>query len=136
MNIWNSAPCASFDVEDIPKRTSQDRVTNAFGKRLLQLCRETGLRVINGRHGDDCNIGIFTCFDNNGSSVVDYVLTYASNHHNIKHFSVEDVTEYSKHSPIVFKILTNHVNITYDKSECKKVLKWDLERRDDYKMLY
>ena len=43
LNECNLDKFVAFDVEDIPKCTSQDKVTNVFGKRLLQLCKETGL---------------------------------------------------------------------------------------------
>ena len=43
LKFVDSVPTAAFDVGDIPKRTSQDKEPNVFGKRLLQLCKETGL---------------------------------------------------------------------------------------------
>ena len=47
----------------LPMRSNQDKVLNAFGNRLLHLCKETCLRIINGRCGDDKNLGKFTCYN-------------------------------------------------------------------------
>ena len=55
-------------------RVSEDKVSNEYGNQLLEFCKATGLRLANGRLGEDKNIGRFTCIKGNGSSVVDYVL--------------------------------------------------------------
>ena len=34
---------------DLPHRESMDKVVNNYGRRLLELCRNTGLRIMNGR---------------------------------------------------------------------------------------
>ena len=39
--------------------------------KLIDLCQEFGLRIVNGRFGDDKHIGNFTCYNNSGCSVVD-----------------------------------------------------------------
>ena len=51
-----------FDyVQDDPlARASLDRNTNAFGLRLLDLCKSTGFRICNGRMGTDRGIGEYT----------------------------------------------------------------------------
>lgn len=43
---------------------------NNSGKILLNLCRESGLRILNGRTVGDLQ-GNFTCITYNGCSVVD-----------------------------------------------------------------
>ena len=55
-------------------RVSQDKVVNEHGNYLLNFCKASGLRIINGRIGNDGGIGKFTCVTENGCSVVDYVL--------------------------------------------------------------
>ena len=61
----------AFDVE-LP-RISQDKCVNKHGKNLLDFCKSTGLRILNGRCGVDSNIGKFTFVSTQGWSVVDYV---------------------------------------------------------------
>ena len=55
-------------------RTSCDLASPcARGKRLLDLCRSTRIRILNGRSLGD-SFGSFTCYKDKGSSVVDYVI--------------------------------------------------------------
>ena len=62
-------------VEDIFLcRVSQDKVTNEYGNYLLNFCKASGLRIMNGRLGSNDGSGKFTCVTENGCSVVDYVL--------------------------------------------------------------
>ena len=55
-------------------RVSEDKISNEYGSQLLEFCKATGLRLANGRLGEDKNIGWFTCTKGNSSSVVVYVL--------------------------------------------------------------
>ena len=64
----------TFKELDILKRYSMDKSTNDNGKSLLELCKTFDLRILNGRFGEDKNVGKFTCHKKNGKSVVDYIL--------------------------------------------------------------
>ena len=56
----------------IPKsRYSRDIKTNNYGHRLIDMCKNIGLVIVNGRSGKDALIGKLTCKD---ASLVDYVL--------------------------------------------------------------
>lgn len=55
-------------------RKSQDHILSPRGKKLLNLCITSSLRVLNGRTFGDL-IGSYTCFQPLGSSVVDYFIT-------------------------------------------------------------
>ena len=55
-------------------RVNPDTGHNEYGTSLLQLCKATGLRIVNGRHKDgDCNS--YTYNGPRGSSVIDYLLS-------------------------------------------------------------
>ena len=57
----------------IKKRNTLDTdVVAGHGKDLISFCRSTGFRIVNGRLGDDQDIGNFTCYTPAGSSLVDY----------------------------------------------------------------
>ena len=62
-------------IEDtyIPRK-SQDVNVNDYGLRFLEFLKLTGFKIMNGKVGDDKNIGKFTCVKHAGSSVVDYVI--------------------------------------------------------------
>jgi exonuclease III len=85
---------------NLPVRVSCDVHSNAFGSKLLDLCKSTGLCIVNGRTGKDGSKGEFTCYASRGSSVVDYVLTSADNFVLIKDFFVCEPTPHSDHAPL------------------------------------
>ena len=52
-------------------RTSQDKSVNNYGNKLIDVCRNTGVYIANGRLGLDAGIGKLTCKD---TSVIDYCI--------------------------------------------------------------
>ena len=61
------------DRQDVVQRHSEDtKAPNSFGQRILQLCKSYGLRICNGRFGEDS--GKITFNNKNGCSVIDYLL--------------------------------------------------------------
>ena len=59
--------------EQLP-RNNTDTVVNSNGRYLLDFCKGTGLRIANGRVGQDANIGECTYVGRNGSKLIDYIL--------------------------------------------------------------
>ena len=48
-----------YIVDDYIPRTSQNKGSNANGTMLLDFCKRTGLRILNGRIGSDKGVGKF-----------------------------------------------------------------------------
>ena len=94
-NILNIFQCLNVPINII----SKDKTVNNNGKDLIDLCQCHELCIINGRFGDDKNIGNTTCDD---KSVVDYVLCTPELLENITHFTVDsfDPLLSDKHKPI------------------------------------
>ena len=68
-------------TEDIlpPERCYlDDRDLNSYGKSLLDLCKSTGLKIVNGRFRKDIRKGNFTCIIGKLKSVIDYFLVETS----------------------------------------------------------
>ena len=61
------------ELSDIPYRNSEDETTEGRGKELIESCISNGLAIINGRKLGDRK-GQRTCFQYNGSSLIDYVI--------------------------------------------------------------
>ena len=59
---------------------------NSNGLLLLDFCKQTGLRIMNGRKGDDYGVGKFTFVGSRGSSVVDYILSSQDLFHRFRSF--------------------------------------------------
>ena len=61
---------ADYVPDTLLLRISEEKTTNNKGTKLLDLCRATGLRIANGRTGEDSKPGSFT-YTNVGSSIID-----------------------------------------------------------------
>ena len=82
------------------ERNSQDHITNARGKELLDVCKLNDLLVMNGRKVGDL-FGNCTSHQWNGSSVVDYFLAPNTFSKNILKFYVDKFIPWiSDHCPI------------------------------------
>ena len=90
---------------NLPRNNLDTKHSNNSGKLLLSICRETSLRIINGRMIGDL-LGNFTSIHYNGCSVVDYTLVSESLLKSVIHFKVHDFTALSDHCPIVCSIKT------------------------------
>ena len=97
-----------------PPRRTQDKYMNESGRKMLNLCRTTGLKIVNGRTKSD-HLGRVSFVNANGTSCVDYHLTSCLD--KIVDFELAARTE-SCHFPIVAKIKTT---IERNSSHRKKV---------------
>ncbi len=61
-------------TKNLPPRNNLDQTVNKTGRELVQLCRASGLYILNGRIRGD-SLGRFTCCSGLGASVVDYTIT-------------------------------------------------------------
>ena len=69
------------------QRTSQDNYINPFGSKLIDFCMTNSVLILNGRIGDDAQIGKMTCKE---ASVVDYNLASPTIFPLISHFKIEN----------------------------------------------
>ena len=116
-------------------RISQDKVIDARGRDLLDLCVESQMRILNGRTFGDTQ-GMFTSYKYNGSSVVDYMITSESLLSQILYFNVSlNKPRLSDHSKISCKIMANIIFAAADVSLKKKITK-RLKKRQTSKKWY
>ena len=98
------------------QRFSEDFVhVNSNGLLLLKFSKQTGLRIMNGRMGDDYGVGKFTFVGSRGSSVVDYILSSQDLFHRFRSFVVQDPNIMSDHCIINFSL--EFENVKYQNSE-------------------
>ena len=71
---------------------TKDTIVNSFGRKFINLCKNTGLRICNDRVADN----------EIGSSVIDYVLVHKDSSNSISNMCVCDFNEWSDHVPIDF----------------------------------
>ena len=80
-----------FKVNGIPTlRFNEDLGVNKNGRHLIELCKATDLKILNGRVGKDRDIGKYTCFTGMGRSTIDYCLSSPSLIEHIVNFEIED----------------------------------------------
>ncbi|KAK3086155.1 hypothetical protein FSP39_014419 [Pinctada imbricata] len=108
----------SSDNEAI-KRKSTDNIVNQFGRKLINLCKTTSLRIVNGRIKDDENGSITFCGPN-GVSLIDYLLCEPKNFNLIKEFSSGIFNIFSDHAPITFALSVDRIlNVTLNNSSMR-----------------
>jgi len=98
--------CPDYVFDSTPARASNDRSHNNHGIKLLDLCKGTCYRIINGRIG---NTDQYTFLSNNGCSVIDYLLTKECNFSQIKTFTICPFNEWSDHAPLHFSLNCNNI---------------------------
>mgnify|MGYP000169787250 FL=1 len=86
-----------YCVDNYLKRCSQDKGRiNNNGNMLLDLCKQSGMRILNDRCSGDKD-GKFTYVRSKGSSVVDYVFTSQNMMSFVDHFGVNSPNILSDH---------------------------------------
>ena len=80
-------------------RNNCDKTVNVFGRNLLDMCKSTDMRIVNGRTLGDF-YGNLTFYNIVGSSTVDYVLVQNNILNFVANFSVLPFTYLSDHCPI------------------------------------
>jgi len=78
------------------ERHNRDTVRAGWHREFLDLCRTTGLFILNGRTPGDIS-GEYTCLSNKGFSTVDYFLTTADQLEGVKRLEVNCDEKYSGH---------------------------------------
>ena len=99
-------------------RVSSDRSVNDNGILLVDFCIQTGLRVANGRVGEDANEGKCTYVGSNGSSLIDYVIVSEELLGHFSEFYISDPNILSDHCVVNFSLknlaYTNNVEEDLD----------------------
>ena len=97
-----------------PKRNSQDKILNNRGKELIEMCKSLEFYIVNGRKLGD-PFGNYTCFQWNGNSVNDYLLTSESIFDQVSTFKVGDfLPRISDHCPLIFTLEIPNLEKTLD----------------------
>ena len=115
----------------VPNRHSRDRTINSFGRKLIQLCQNTGLTTANGWLGNDTE-GKFTFCTMRGSSVNDYLLISPDDYKLIKDFDVLDFNEFSDHAPLYFEFDLSNIPKQHKYPKIRSYVKWDSSRTNEF----
>ena len=86
-----------------------DHACNGFGTRILDLCKSTGLRIVNGRLFNDLHRQ-FTYVKSNSMSVIDYLVSKPDSFYILEDFSIGSFNVYSDHAFLSFTIKGSFVS--------------------------
>jgi exonuclease III len=121
------APDAGFQLASLnTERCSADKTIDACGRVLLQLLKETGFSVLNGREGGDEQRAI-TSIHSNGNSVIDLYMASAGVAEAAERLEVlEKLRGLSDHRPVLLTIAGMGCNC---ESPCNETEDDGMERR-------
>ena len=86
----------------MPRYSQDEGHINSNGHLLFDFCIRTGLRIMNGRVGNNEGVGKYTFVGSRGSSLVDHVLASQNLFPFVKEFDVQDPNIPSDHCVISF----------------------------------
>ena len=121
---------------NIPVRVSKDTVLDNYGRKLLDLCKSTGLLIGNGRLGADKHNGDFTCITNRGRSILDYFLLSLNDFDCISEFCIFDPDEYSDHCALYICFDLKGVDVlsgSTDETNYVRKLVWSCENEEMFR---
>ena len=112
------------------KRVNTDKKVNSNGKKLIKLCRENNVIIVNGRTGSDKEIGDLTFKSKKGSSTIDYCIASPDFFPHIQDFQVDilDKNLSDKHSPIILTLKNKHTDNFTNQSESPQETDIEYER--------
>ncbi len=91
----------------LDKRITADKSPlNTNGSAMIEFCKSTGYRILNGRVDKENSSG-FTCFSSHITSVVDYCLLKLEYFSFVNSFKVHEISDLSDHSPLEIEISTD-----------------------------
>ena len=85
-------------------RHSDDIKFNRYGKDLLELCKSSNMRIMNGYYNNDATTGTFTCYTANDRSLIDYLICDSKFCQALSSFRVDPLVSDSDHRPLIFSI--------------------------------
>ena len=121
-------------------RSSEDKTINSNGRKLLDFCKQNGLRICNGRIGEDRNFGKCTFIGSTGRSLVDYAISNPSMFEVFHKFRVCEPNILSDHCVLEFSLCStcNINNYTAQREETEprerlnKKYAWDDAKKNQY----
>ena len=93
------------DSFNLPRYSKDCDHYNKFGLSLIEICCTYGIHILNSRLFNDKR-GEFTCFANNGKSVVDYMIASTNIFDLFTDFGVSD-NAFSDHCPVYYTLTLN-----------------------------
>ena len=122
------------------KRFNCDEKIDTNGRNLINLCNDFNFGILNGRFGNDKNVGQFTCLKTIGQSLVDYIIVSSSMFPSVLDFHVDEFDSCLSdvHLPLSTTLKMENeflkpnetINQNYTAIKFKTI--WKTEKKKDY----
>lgn len=129
MNIFDNV--MNYEPDEIMNlRNSEDKGINTFGRNLLNFCKSSGYRLINGRSLSDKE-GKITHISERGNSVIDYAMASVSTFRELNFdFNVGNFAEFSDHAPLYLHIKCKPERSVNSECTCNSISNMSSKRND------
>ena len=119
----------------VPLRKSEDNVETCRGRDLIDFCISQDIYIVNGRKLGD-TFGKSTCFQWNGTSVVDYLLAPKCTFDMINYLEIQPLKpSLSDHCSLTFSLKISNLSLEQDKTKLYSLpgkYKWDEEANTSF----
>ena len=128
--------------DNILPRSTKDNTLNPNGSVLIDFCRQSGLRIANGRVGSDAGVGECTYVGYGGTSLIDYVLVSEDLLNKFCSFDVHDPNPLSDHCIIEFSLEFKFKIHVFEQANMEQQVpskrvdskyKWNKSKSDQYR---
>ena len=92
-----------YMTDAVSKRYSSDSITQKYGRKLINICIDNNIYILNGRTLGDLQ-GSPTCFSPKGKSVVDYFICSQNIMPMVIKFHVDKLNMFSDHCPLKLSV--------------------------------
>ena len=116
----------------LPTRFNEDTVLNEHGKKVIEMCKMCGIRIVNGRLGEISNSTMKTFVGPMGSSTVDLVLCNPKLFDTFENFHISPITEFSDHKYIEFSLKAQYDRPKVSKTSESSRLVWNDEKMNEF----
>ena len=107
--VLDNLPTYSEDIL-LPTRTNSDQGVNDNGRRLLTLCKSTGIGIVNGRHPGGFS-NDFTFCGPRGLSTFDYLLSTADMLNFVEKIIVCNFNTFSRQQSVILSLCNYYSKI-------------------------
>ena len=106
-NLNEIRSAGHFMESDFMKRYNSEQIVNTYGRRLVELCKNNNMIIVNGRVTSEQGVigNPFTCIKYNGVSTVDYAVVDYCALMCVESFSVLNKSIDSDHCPLRYTLL-------------------------------
>ena len=99
-----------FEEQNIMNRVNKDRQVNKNGRKLIEFCKMSDMKIVNGRIGRDKASGNYSCYTATGKSTIDYAVATMDLFPNISEFYIDvlDKCMSDVHCPVCMTVSFNN----------------------------